>query len=109
MSIARRDGALADFTIPFLKNSQDGAGSLQPLNRIVAVQDQRRQMPAVNVAQAPRWNVIVPEKERGERAFSHSPLAARIGARSGTSRNTDSRRYFDIAFRFSVSSTANSA
>ena len=64
--VARADGALTDFAIPFLEYAEDGGGGVEAVNRIVTAEDECRQMAAVDVAEAAGRDVVIGEEERGE-------------------------------------------
>ena len=66
--LAGAERALADFTIPFFENAEDRGGGVETVDRIVAAEDERRQMAAVDVAEAAGRDVVIREEERGEGA-----------------------------------------
>lgn len=66
--LAGAEGALADFAVPFFENAEDGGGGVEAIDRIVTAKDERRQMAAIDVAEAARRDAVIREEERGEGA-----------------------------------------
>src|SRR5580704_9266282 len=66
--VAGVDGLFAQFAVPLFEDAEDGGGGVEAVDGIVAAEDERGRMAAVDVAEAAGGNVVVGEKERGERA-----------------------------------------
>src|SRR5438105_10101437 len=62
--ISREELTLADRAIPFLEQSKNRAGGVQPFQSIIAAKQKSRGMSTVGVAQALRLVVILGKEER---------------------------------------------
>ena len=60
------NGAFPEFAVPLFENAKNCSGGIETIDRIVAAKDERRRMPAIDVAKAASRNVIVSEEERRE-------------------------------------------
>jgi len=67
--VARVDGSLAQFAVPFFEDAEDGGGRVEAVDRIVAAEDERGGMAAVDVAEAAARDVVIGEEERGKGAI----------------------------------------
>src|SRR5271169_4666234 len=69
---------LAHGTVPILEESEDGSGGGEAFYTVIAANEQRREMPAIGVAQASRLIVVFREEERGVcaigRVFTEEPV-----------------------------------
>jgi hypothetical protein len=66
--LAGVDGAFAQFAVPCFEDAEDGGGGLEAVDGIVAPQNERGRMAAIDIAEAAAGNVVVGEEKRGEGA-----------------------------------------
>jgi len=64
--VARLDGAFAQFAVPLFENAEDGRGGVEAVYGIVAAEDERGRMAAIDVAESAGGDVVIGEEERGE-------------------------------------------
>jgi len=64
--VARMKRSFSDFAIPFFKDTEDGGGGVEAVDRIVTAENKCGRMAAIDVAQAAGRNVVIGEEEGGE-------------------------------------------
>src|SRR5882757_9245626 len=76
--VARGELAFADRAIPVAEKAENGAGGIEALESLIVAEEQRAEMPAIGVAQAPDFVVVLGEEQRGvgavDRIFIEEPV-----------------------------------
>src|SRR5271169_1884421 len=80
---------LAHGTVPILEESEDGSGGGEAFYTVIAANEQRREMPAIGVAQASRLIVVFREEKRGIGAIG------RVLTEEAVDRAQETLRFFD--------------